>query len=132
VRHPFQALPGRIGRARPVVDLVVEGFDVAPQAVLIDTGATEIRMGSHVAALAGLDLGAAVAGEVIVGGLRTRASAMTVGLELRQGPTSHAWSATVYFCDPWPWAFGLIGLGGLDPFIVAIDAYDEWSELRPR
>ena len=132
MRHQFQALPGQIGRARPVVDLVVEGFDVAPQAVLIDTGATEIRMGSHVAALAGLDLDAAVVDEVIVGGLRTRASGVTVGLELQQEGTSHAWSATVYFCDPWPWAFGLLGLAGLDPFIVTIDAYDEWSELRPR
>jgi hypothetical protein len=132
VRHPFQALPGQVGRARPVVDLVIEGLDVAPQALLINTGATEIRMGSHVAALAGLDLDAAVVDEVIVGGLRTRASGMTVGLELRQGRTSHAWSPTVYFCDPWPWAFGLLGLSGFDPFVVTIDAYHEWSELRPR
>lgn len=42
------------------------------------------------------------------------------------------WRPTVYFCDPWPWAFGLLGLSGLDPFLVTINAYDEWSELKPR
>jgi hypothetical protein len=132
MRHAFQALPRQIGGARPVVDLVVEGFDVAPQACLIDTGATQVRMGRHVAELAGLDLTGAVLDEVIVGGLRAAASGIPVELELRQGRTSHAWSPTVYFCDPWPWAFGLLGLAGLDPFLVTIDAYDEWSELRPR
>jgi hypothetical protein len=132
MRHAFQALPGQIGRARPVVDLVIEGLDLAPQACLIDTGATEIRMGRHVAELAGLDLTGAVLDEVIVGGLRTVAAGIHVELELKQGRTSHAWSPTAYFCDPWPWAFGLLGLGGLDPFLVTINAYDEWSELTPR
>lgn len=132
MRHAFQSLPARIGRARPVVDLVVEGLDVAPQACLIDTGASDIRMGRHVAELAGLDLSAAVDDEVVVGGLRTTASGVPVGLELRQGRSSHAWSPTVFFCDPWPWAFGLLGLSGLEPFVVTINAYDEWSELRPR
>ena len=132
MRHAFQALPGQTGGARPVVDLVIEGLDVAPQACLIDTGATEVRMGRHVAELTGLDLTAAVLDEVIVGGLRTAASGIPVELELRQGRSRHVWSPTVYFCDPWPWAFGLLGLAGLDPFLVTINAYDEWSELRPR
>jgi hypothetical protein len=132
MRHAFQALPGQIGRARPVVDLVIGGLDVAPQACLIDTGATEIRTGRHVAELAGLDLTGAVLETVIVGGLRTAASRIPVELELREGRSSHSWSPTVYFCDPWPWAFGLLGLSGLDPFLVTIDAYAEWSELRPR
>jgi hypothetical protein len=132
MRHRFQALPGQAGRARPVVDLVVEGLEMAPQACLIDTGASEIRMGRHVAELAGLDLTDAVSGEVIVGGLRTTSAVIPVNLALRQGRQSHAWSPTVYFCEPWPWAFGLLGLAGLDPFLVTINAYDEWSELRPR
>ena len=132
MRHRFQTLPGQAGRARPVVDLVVEGLEMAPQACLIDTGASEIRMGRHVAELAGLDLTDAVSGEVIVGGLRTTSAVIPVNLALRQGQQSHAWSPTVYFCEPWPWAFGLLGLAGLDPFLVTINAYDEWSELRPR
>jgi hypothetical protein len=132
VRRAFQELPGQIGRARPVVDLVVEGLDIAPQACLIDTGATEIRMGRHVAELVGLDLEDAIFEEVLVGGLRTTASGVITELAVRQGPSSHTWSPTVYFCDPWPWAFGLFGLAGLDPFVLTIDAYDEWVELRPR
>ena len=27
---------------------------------------------------------------------------------------------------------GLLGLGGLDPFLLTLDSYEEWSELRPR
>lgn len=132
MRHAFQALPGQVGKARPVVDLIVEGLDLAPQACLIDTGATQIRMGRHVAELAGLDLTAGVTGEVVVGGLRTDATGMPVELELRQESSSHVWTPNVYFCDPWPWAFGLLGLGGLDPFVLTIDAYEEWTEFRPR
>ena len=93
-----------------MIDLVVEGLDLAPQACLLDTGATDIRMGGHVAELAGIDLDAALQGDVVVGGLRVTGRAATVQLELRQGRDSHVWSPTVYFCDPWPWAFGLLGL----------------------
>jgi len=70
--------------------------------------------------------------EIIVAGVRTRGDAATVQLELRQGDRSHAWSPLVYFRDPWPWAVGLLGLAGLDPFVLTIDSYEEWSELRPR
>jgi hypothetical protein len=132
VKHRFQALPGHAGRARPVVDLVVEGLELAPQACLLDTGATEIRMGEHVAELAGIDLSQGVRDEIVVGGLRANGRGTTVQLELRQGRLSHVWSPTVYFCDPWPWAFGLLGLAGLDPFLVTINAYQEWSELTPQ
>lgn len=132
MRHAFQALPGQVGRARPVVDLVVGGLDVAPQACLIDTGASEVRMGRHVAEFAGIGLTDELVDEIFVGGLRTTASGVTADLEVKHGQSSHAWSPTVYFCDPWPWAFGLLGLSGLDPFLVTINAYDEWSELKPR
>lgn len=131
MRHPFQALPGQIGRARPVVDLVVEGLTLAPQACLVDTGAAQIRMGVHVAELAGLATGDVVE-EIVVGGVKTNGRASTVQLELGQGASSHIWSPTVFFCDPWPWAFGLLGLGGLDPFVLTIDSYEEWSVLTRR
>lgn len=132
MRHSFQALPGHTGRPRPVVDLVVEGLELAPQACLLDTGATDIRMGHHVAELAGIDLSDAIDDEIVVGGLQTTGRPASVQLELRQGKESHTWAATVYFCDPWPWAFGLLGLGGLDPFLVSINTYEEWVELHPR
>jgi hypothetical protein len=132
VRHAFQALPGHAGRPRPVVDLVVDGLDVAPQACLLDTAAAEIRMGDHVAALAGIDLSAGISTAIAVGGVRTTGRSATVQLELRQGRLRHVWSPTVYFCEPWPWAFGLLGLSGLDPFLVTINTYEEWSELKPQ
>lgn len=131
MKHSFQALPGLAGRARPVVDLVVEGLELAPQACLLDTGATDVRMGAHVAALAGVELDSALSREVVVAGLRTTGRAASVQLELRQGSDTHAWSPTVYFCDPWPWAFGLLGLAGLDPFLTTLDSYEEWVELHP-
>jgi len=133
VRHAFQALPGLAGRARPVVDLVVEGLELAPQACLLDTGATEVRMGAHVAELAGIELDESLlTQEAVIGGLQTTRVAAAVRLELRQGEERHAWSSTVYFCDPWHWAFGLLGLAGMDPFRVTIDSCEEWSELRLR
>jgi len=131
VKHSFQALPGLGGRARPVVDLVVEGLELAPQACLIDTGATDVRMGKHVAELAGIELGGSLSHEIVIGGLRTTGHATSVQLELRQGSSSHSWAPVVYFCDPWPWSFGLLGLAGLDPFRTIVDSYDEWVELQP-
>ena len=130
MRHAFQSLPGFAGRPRPIVDLVVEGLELAPQACLLDSGASEIRMGRHVAEIAGIELAGSITSEVVIGGLRTTGSATPVQLEVRQGRTRHAWSPAVHFCDPWPWAFGLLGLGGLDPFRVVLDAYEEWLELQ--
>ncbi len=88
-------------------------------------------MGEHVAELAGIDLDDALRGDIVVGGLRAKGRAATVQLELRQGRDSHLWSPTVYFCDPWPWAFGLLGLSGLEPFLMTINAYEEWAALEP-
>jgi hypothetical protein len=109
---------------------VVEGLDLAPQACLLDTGASEIRMGMHVAEIAGVNLTASLASEIVIGGLRTTGRATTVQLQLHQGTGGHEWSPTVHFCDPWPWAFGLLGLAGLDPFRVSLDTYEEWVELQ--
>ncbi|HXN38425.1 MAG TPA: hypothetical protein VN892_10335 [Solirubrobacteraceae bacterium] len=71
MKRAFQALPGLAGRARPVVDLVVEGLELAPQACLLDTGASGIRMGAYVADLAGIELATILGHEIVVGGLRT-------------------------------------------------------------
>lgn len=129
MRYAFQGLPGIAGRPRPIIDLVVGGLDLAPQACLLDSGASEIRMGRHVAEIAGIDLGGAT-NDIVIGGLQTVGSGVRVQLELRRGADRHAWSPTVYFCEPWPWAFGLLGLAGLDPFRVVLDTYEEWVELQ--
>lgn len=104
---------------------------MAPQACLLDSSASEIRMGSHVAEIAGIDLAGSTESELLIGGLQTAGRGVRTQLELRQGTRRHAWSPTVYFCEPWPWAFGLLGLAGLDPFRVVLDTYEEWVELQP-
>lgn len=131
MRYGFQALPGIGGRARPIVDLVVEGLDLAPQACLLDTGASAVRMDRRVAELVGVELDGDERCEIVVAGLRTSGTAAQVELALRRGSERHAWSSTVYFCEPWPWAFGLLGLEGMDSFLTIIDSYEEWVELQP-
>jgi hypothetical protein len=119
--------PGRV-RPRPIVDVVVEGLDIAPQACLLDSGASAVRMGAYVAELVGLDLDEAPHSRIAVGGAIVDARLADVTLAVRD----HRWEAPVWFCDPWVPAFGLLGLTGFfDHFRVTIAAYEEWFELEP-
>lgn len=63
------------------MDLVVEGLELAPQTCLLDTGASDVRMGSHVAELAGIELATTLDSEIVIGGLRTTGRAARVQLE---------------------------------------------------
>jgi hypothetical protein len=135
VRFPFKDIPdpsgGRV-RPRPIVDVVVEGLELAPQACLLDSGATAVRMGSYVAELIGLDLAGAPETRVAVGGALVTGRSAEVTLEVASGGSSHRWAAPVSFCEPWHPAFGLLGLTGFfDHFEVTVAAYEEWVELRP-
>lgn len=119
-------------RARPIVDVVVEGLDIAPQACLLDSGATAIRFGAHVAELCGVDLSRAPQKRLAVGGSVVSALVAEVGLLVKDDIESYAWTAPVWFCDPWAPAFGLLGLTGFfDHFRVTIASYEEWIELTP-
>jgi hypothetical protein len=135
VRFEFRALPdpgsGAV-RARPIIDVVVEGLEIAPQASLLDSGATAIRFGSHVADLCGIALAGAPETSLAVGGSLIRARMAEVGLMIDDGSDNYGWIAPVWFCDPWTPSFGLLGLTGFfDRFIVTIAAYEEWIDLRP-
>lgn len=119
-------------RPRPIVDVVVEGLEIAPQACLLDSGATAVRFGLHVAELCGIDLDRAVTTELAVGGVTVTARMAKVGLSVDDGTESHAWFAPVWFCEPWTPGFGLLGLTGFfDHFVVTIASYDEYVELHP-
>jgi hypothetical protein len=135
VRFPFREIPDPTGsaiRPRPILDVVVEGLELAPQACLLDSGATAVRLGSHVAELIGLDLGDAPQTRIAVGGALVTSRLAEVVLEVSDGRTSHRWTAPAWFCEPWHPAFGLLGLSGFfDQFEVTIAAYEEWIELRP-
>ena len=119
-------------RARPIVDVVVEGLEIAPQACLIDSGATAVRFGAHVAELCGVDLSDAPQKQIAVGGALVTARMGEVGLLVTDKEVAHAWTAPVWFCEPWTPAFGLLGLTGFfDHFIVTIASYEERIELTP-
>jgi hypothetical protein len=135
VRFSFRELPGpgqdRV-RARPIVDVVVEGLEIAPQACLLDSGATAIRVGAYVAEICGVDLSQAPQQQLAVGGVVVRARMAEVDLFLEDEHDSYGWNAPVWFCDPWAPAFGLLGLTGFfDHFEVTIASYEEWIELTP-
>lgn len=133
VRFAFRDIPDPGGvRPRPIVDVVVEGLDIAPQACLLDSGATAVRFGGHVADICGIDLQDAPHARLAVGGGVVTARMAEVTLEVDDGPHRYAWSAPVWFCEPWTPSFGLLGLTGFfDQFTVTIAAYEEWFELTP-
>lgn len=135
MRFGFRELPepgtDRV-RARPIVDVVVEGLEIAPQACLIDSGATAVRFGSHVAELCGIDLTDAPEARLAVGGASISALMAEVGLLVDDGSASYEWTAPVWFCDPWVPSFGLLGLTGFfDHFRVTIASHEGWIELVP-
>lgn len=136
MRFAFRDVPepgGARVRPRPILDITVEGLDLAPQACLLDTGATAIRMGAHVAHLTGLDLRDAPETTLAAGGTRMRARMHRVTLTIGSPAERYAWEAPVWFCDDWVPAFGLLGLTGcFDRFDVTISAYEEWFELTAR
>jgi hypothetical protein len=135
VRFAFRHVPepgGIVARPRPIVDVVVGGLELAPQACLIDSGATAVRMGMHVAELIGLDLSDAPTQAVAVGGARVDGRLGEVSLEVSDDTESYRWEAPVWFCEPWAPAFGLLGLTGFfDHFVVTVASYEERFELAP-
>lgn len=135
MRFAFRHIPdpGRAKiRPRPIVDVVVEGLELAPQACLLDSGANAVRMGAYVAEAAGIDLTDVPRTTVGVGGTLVAARLADVALEISDGSDRHGWTAPVWFCEPWRPAFGLLGLTGFfDQFEVTIAAYEEWLTLTP-
>ncbi len=135
MRFGFRHLPGPGSasvRPRPIIDVVVDGLDVAPQACLLDSGATAVRFGQHVAELCGIDLSESPKALLAVGSAHVEARLAEVSLLVTDGDDAHEWTATAWFCDPWTPAFGLLGLTGFfDQFEVTIAAYEERIELTP-
>jgi hypothetical protein len=134
VRFRFREIPepgATTSRARPIVDLVVEGMEIAPQACLIDSGATAIRFGAHVAEICGINTRGAPEMRFAVGGALVTARMTEVSLRVASDGDAHEWTAPAWFCEPWLPSFGLLGLTGFfDHFEVTIAAYDEWFELK--
>jgi hypothetical protein len=135
VRFDFRSFPAASGgllTPRPIVDIVLEGLELAPIACLLDTGALRTRMDREFAELAGIDLSDTITETLAVGGVETAGTLARVTLTLTDGTDEHSWDAPVWFCDPWPYAFGLAGLEGfLHYFRVTISGYEEYLEVVP-
>lgn len=105
----FKELPGSShDYLRPVVPVVLEGLVRAPQPCLLDTGALHNRFGAWVAEEAGIDLAGADNARIAVGGFVCSARAAVVQL----GLGDMQWETEVWFCDPWPLGFHLLGQEG--------------------
>jgi hypothetical protein len=134
VRFPFRALPldGGGSIARPVVPVWVEGIEATAFDGLVDSGALGVRFDRSIADVAGIDLSHGDTANFAVGGTLVAAVEATVGLRVEGDSDAYAWEAAVWFCNPWPFGFQLLGLNGfLQQFRITISAYQEWTELFP-
>ena len=128
MRFPFLELPGEPQVERPVVPVVVAGLDAQPQLSLIDTGALRNVFGRWIAEVAGIGLDDAPAERFAVGGVITDGRMARVDLAVG----AIRFDAPVWFCEPWPHAFSLLGQEGfLRRFHLEICAAEGWVELEP-
>ncbi len=109
MRFVFKELPGTSGDyLRPAVPVTVEGIPRAPQLCLLDTGTLHNRFGAWTADAAGIDLSGADQVRFALGGFVTTARQAAIRMSLGD----ETWEAPVWFCDPWPLAFHLLGQEG--------------------
>jgi hypothetical protein len=130
VRFEFLELPGegRSALARPVVPVQVEDFEEAPQLCLVDTGSTANRFGAWLADATGIDLAGALETKIYVGGVATLARHARADLTIG----GLRYDAPITFCDPWPFAFNLLGQEGfLRFFRVELCAAEGWLDVEP-
>ena len=129
MRFDFLELPAGSSRlARPVVPVQVEDLEEAPQLCLVDTGSTANRFGAWLAEATGVDLSGTPQTDLAVGGV------LTTGHHARADLTIAGvrYDAPVTFCDPWPFAFNLLGQEGfLSFFRVELCAAEGWLDVEP-
>jgi hypothetical protein len=129
LRFAFFELPGvepRLGR--PVLPVQFDDLEDAPQLCLVDTGSTTNRFGSWLAEEAGIDLDGAPESRVGIGGVMTIARHARAELTI----AGVRYDAPVTFCDPWPFAFHVLGQEGfLRFFRVTICAAEWWVDVDP-
>ena len=129
MRYPFAELPGETSALpRAAVPVSIEELDDALQLCLVDTGSTANRFAGWLADAVGIDLDAAPTSRIVVGGVTATARHARATLAV----AGVRYDAPVTFCDPWPFAFGLLGQEGfLRYFRVTICARDGWLDVEP-
>lgn len=129
MRYPFKELPASSSSiARPVLPVVVEGQRRAPQYCLVDSGSLHNRFGAWLARSVGIDLGGTPTEVIALGGFQTEARRALVRLSVGDA----TWLSPVWFCNPWPLGFHILGQEGfLRHFEVTIRAASHEMELTP-
>ena len=95
---------------------------------LVDSGAVHTLLPSWVARAAAVPLSARQPRTLDVGGTSTSATFVTV----RFGAGGRVWEAAAGFCDPWPYAWGLLGQDSFFRFFtVTFRAADFEFEIVP-
>lgn len=129
MRFQYIELPGeRAALPRPVVPVQLEGLDVL-QHCLADSGSVSNRFPMWLVSAAGLSLADSIAVDrIAVAGLLTNGRLLRVDLSVG----SFRFDAPVWFCDPWPFDFGLLGQEGFFRYFrVTLCAAEGWLELAP-
>ena len=128
MRFEFLELPGEGSTlGRPVVPVQVEDLEEAPQLCLVDTGSTANRFGAWLAEATGIDLAGAPESKLHIAGLTTTARHGRADLTV----AGVRYDAPVSFCDPWPFAFNLLGQEGfLRFFRLTVCAAQGWLEIE--
>jgi hypothetical protein len=129
LRFQFLELPGTTSPlGRPVVPVEFEDLEVGPQLCLIDTGTIANRFGAWLARAAGIELDDAPEERLAVAGVATLARHARADLTI----AGRRYEAPVTFCEPWPFAFNLLGQEGfLRYFRVTICAKEFWLDVEP-
>lgn len=125
MRFPFLELPGQPFVVRPAVLVDVEGLEDAPQLCLVDSASLRNRFARWLADAAGIPLSGSPEERVAIGGVVTTASVARV--ELRFGELRL--DVPVWFCDPWPFAFHVLGQEGFLRYVhLELCAAEGWLE----
>jgi hypothetical protein len=95
---------------------------------VVDTGSTRNHFGRWLAAAVGIDLDGAPEEDIAVRGVNTAAQLARADLTI----AGARYDAPISFCEPWPFAFNLLGQEGfLRFFRVTICAADGWLDVAP-
>jgi hypothetical protein len=129
MRFEFVELPvAGSALPRPAIPVQVEDLEDAPQLCLVDTGSYTNRFGAWLADAVGVDLAGAPEERIAIGGIVTNGRLARANLTV----AGTRYDAPISFCDPWPFAFSLLGQEGfLRFFRVTLCAKEFWLDVEP-
>jgi hypothetical protein len=125
----YTELPESTGsEPRPLVDVAVADVDSVLVPCLVDSGALNSLLPRWAAEVAAVDLSGTTERRIGLGGATTSARFAAVTLST----ADLAWEASVGFCDPWPYAWGLLGHHSFFRwFTITFRAVDHEFEIDP-